>query len=351
MTRADPRARHGRAARLGARLRRHQLDRCRAHVQLRASRPSHTSRQGSVASTSRCPRSETGSRSTAPPRCSSAPTSARRAQLETEGVEGRSEVVGDVMADSTATLRATRARPRSGSRRAVRRADDPPAGEHRGAAAARDRRCRRRDGGRVRLPGPPAHAARARRRGHRLAAERARDRAARLPRDARPHRPRTHGCHRLGRTAEGGVLAPRPLRDAPAEHRVGRHGRCGREPAGRARRAAGRGRGGLASRPQRRSSTATDTPPSASRRPCTLDRRAGVESVRRCRHRRGLRRRTARSHLRRGRATCPARRRPAYDRGRCAQPRREPHRGRDLRAARGARRATGASSRRPTTSW
>ena len=50
------------------------------------------------------------------------------------------------------------------------------------------------------------------------------------------------GRHRLGRAAEGGVLAARALRDAAAEHRVGRHGRGRREPssptpAGRSRAA------------------------------------------------------------------------------------------------------------------
>ncbi len=78
-----------------------------------------------------------------------------------------------------------------------------------------------------------------------------------------------------------------------------------REPAGRARRARGRARGGALPGRTRRRSTATDTPPSASRPPCTLDRRAGVEPLRRRRHRRRLRRCAARRHLRRGRPARP----------------------------------------------
>ena len=136
-----------------------------------------------------------------------------------------------------------------------------------------------------------------------LPRERRGDRAARLPRDARARRRRRRGRHRLGRPAEGGVLAPRPVRHAAPEHRVGRHGRrpartgspSRRELAGRARRRRG-------SRPTRRSSTATATPPNASQQPCTLDRRAGADPLRRRRHRRRLRRRAARRHLRRSRA-------------------------------------------------
>ena len=61
---------------------------------------SHTSRPGCAAATSRCPRSATGSRSTASRSCFSAPTSARARSSQAEGVAGRIEVVGDVMADA-----------------------------------------------------------------------------------------------------------------------------------------------------------------------------------------------------------------------------------------------------------
>ena len=83
-------------------------------------RRSPTSRRGCGASTSRCPRSETGSRSTGSRRCSSAPTSARRSSSRIEGVAGRREVVGDVMADAN-RLFAPIARERSQHPRRARR--------------------------------------------------------------------------------------------------------------------------------------------------------------------------------------------------------------------------------------
>ena len=80
-------------------------------------------------------------------RSSSAPTSGLRHQLASEGVEGKADVVGDVMADATRIF-APIARRRIPARdRPVRRADDPPAGEHRARPAAPDRR---------RRSGPPA---------------------------------------------------------------------------------------------------------------------------------------------------------------------------------------------------
>ena len=66
------------------------------------------------------------------------------------------------------------------------------------------------------------------------------------------------GRHRLRRAPEGGVLAGRPVRDATAEHRVGRHSERRREPACRARRARRRPRDG----------------PVSGRRPAALRRRS-----------------------------------------------------------------------------
>ena len=89
------------AARLGARLRRHELDARRraGRGRGRACR-SRTSRPGCAAATSRCPRSGTGSRSTGSRALLLCPDERSRATLEAEGVAGRIEVVGDVMADA-----------------------------------------------------------------------------------------------------------------------------------------------------------------------------------------------------------------------------------------------------------
>ena len=90
-----------RAARLGARLRRHELDaRRRAGGGRRRLSRSRTSRPGCAAATCRCPRSGTGSRSTALAQLLLAPDERSRATLEAEGVAGRIEVVGDVMRDA-----------------------------------------------------------------------------------------------------------------------------------------------------------------------------------------------------------------------------------------------------------
>ena len=66
----------------------------------RPASPSRTSRQASGAATSRCPRSGTESKSTAVG-VLFAPDERSRETLAAEGVEGRVEVVGDVMADAT----------------------------------------------------------------------------------------------------------------------------------------------------------------------------------------------------------------------------------------------------------
>ena len=62
---------------------------------------SPTSRRACAASTSRCPRSETGSPSTGSRRCCSARTSARPRNSRSRASAGRRVVVGDVMADAT----------------------------------------------------------------------------------------------------------------------------------------------------------------------------------------------------------------------------------------------------------
>ncbi len=157
-----------RAAGLGARLRRHELDGGRRARRRRRSRW-RTSRPGSGASTSRCPRSETGSRSTAVAALLLCPDERSAAQLERRGRGGRRVVVGDVMADAT-RLFAPLARERSTALGrfgvepgAYARRDGPPRGERDAAGAARAHRrrpaARRRA---ARLPGAPAHAGRAR---------------------------------------------------------------------------------------------------------------------------------------------------------------------------------------------
>ena len=125
---------------------------------------SRTSRPGCAASTSRCRRSATGSRSTGSRRSSSARTSARPRSSRARASPAAREVVGDVMADAT-RLFAPIARERSRSSTARARAggyvvaDDPPRGER----ASRSGCARIVDGARPRrrprrLPRAPAHA-------------------------------------------------------------------------------------------------------------------------------------------------------------------------------------------------
>ena len=97
---ADPRGDRRGAARLGARLgdtNSTPPGRARPWARL----PSHMSRRASAASTCRCPRSGTGSRSTGSSAVLFCPDERSARQLEVEGVGGRREVVGDVMADAT----------------------------------------------------------------------------------------------------------------------------------------------------------------------------------------------------------------------------------------------------------
>ena len=120
----------------------------------------------------RCPRSATGSRSTGSPALLLCPDERSRATARGEGVAGRIEVVGDVMADACSALRADRARAlgraRAARARAGRLRRSPRSTARRtcsrSGCAAHRRRARpaRRAG---RLPGPPAHARRARRPG------------------------------------------------------------------------------------------------------------------------------------------------------------------------------------------
>ncbi len=170
------------------------------------------------------------------------------ATLEAEGVWGRAEVVGDVMADATlrfAPIARERVPP-----------PHPPgtyvvATVHR-EANVRPERLRRIVEGLSRLEEPvvlPAHPRTprsARSGGDPARGERRAPRAARLPRLRLGRVPGEGDRDRLGRTPEGGVLVPRPVRhDAPLDG-VGRHRRGGRERA--RRRRPGRDRGGGARR-------------------------------------------------------------------------------------------------------
>ena len=145
----DPRRRRGRASRLGARLRRHQLDPGRRARRGRDP-ASPTSRRACAASTSRCPRSETASRSTRSRRCSSAPTSARPEQLALEGVGGPARRGRRRDGGRRPPVRAARpraltdprhARPRAGL---LRGGDRPPRGQRdasRSGSAASSKDC------------------------------------------------------------------------------------------------------------------------------------------------------------------------------------------------------------------
>ena len=171
------------------------------------------------------------------------PDERSRDQLAAEGVPGRAEVVGDVMADATRLFEPiARERVDLSVRRAVRRADDPPRGEHGARTAAAAGREPGRDRPNVRLPGPPADAQGAGRARDRAGTGDSANRPGRLPRDARPRRRCARCRHRLGRPAEGGLLAPRALRDAAALDGVGRHGAGRGEHPGRPRRRGASGR-------------------------------------------------------------------------------------------------------------
>ena len=167
------------------------------------------------------------------------------ATLMAEGVWGRAEVVGDVMADATlrfAPIARERVPP-----------PHPPgtyvvATVHREANVRPERLRRIVDGlsqarGARRPAGPPAHPRSARSGGDPARGERRAPRAARLPRLRLGRVPGEGDRDRLGRAPEGGVLVPRPVRhDAPLDG-VGRHRRGGRERARRRRPGRDRGSG------------------------------------------------------------------------------------------------------------
>ena len=158
------------------------------------------------------------------------------AQLEQEGVPGRREVVGDVMGDATRLFepvaRRARARPTSRrtrhSRSTGRRTRSPT------ACARSSPRSTRSTNRRFVFPVHPRTRHVLDEHGVRLAAHvEAIEPLGYLEMLALAAGARSRR-HRFGRTAEGGVLAARAVRDVAAEHRVGRH-RGGRgEPSRRA---------------------------------------------------------------------------------------------------------------------
>ena len=230
-----PAARAG--AGLGARLRRHQLDAGRRTGRRRRGR-SHRPRRGRAAQ--RRPLDARGAQPDRgrPHRAAALHPGRALARPARRGGRARSRR-GRRRRDGRrdAAVRADRAQAgRPVRRRAVRRADDPPGGEHRARPAAAAGREPGRDRPNVRLPRPPADAQGAGRARDRAGAGDSADRPGRLPRDARPRRRCARCRHRLGRTAEGGLLAPRALRDATALDGVGRHGVGRGEHPGRPRR-------------------------------------------------------------------------------------------------------------------
>ena len=349
-------ARRARAARLGARLRRHELDARRrrggaadvpvAHVEagLRSGDLSMPEERNRIAvdrivGAAALPRRALG---------------ARRSRARAS--PGRIEVVGDVMADACFRLRADRARaladPRAARARARRRTSSRRSTARR--TSQPERLARIVDGlGRIDepvvFPAHPRTRAAARRDGCRPNV--ALRRAARLPRHGGARLAGARDRHRLRRPAEGGVLVRRAVRDRAALDRVGRHRRGRRERA--RRRRPGRGSPPRSRRracpTSGRRSTATATPRSGSRPLCAASAcprherttsRSSAPATSACRSPHDLRR-----------GGLP--RRSLVDvvepRRRRAEPRREPHRGRRERAARRRSSSRASSARRPTT--
>ena len=225
--RRSARSIEARAARLGARLRRHELDRWPGRAPPARRCRSRTSRPASGASTCRCPRSETGSRSTGcgPPPL---PRRALGGAARAEGVPGRREVVGDVMADATRLFAPVARAPRA-------RACEPPYAVltiHRQANTEPDRLRRIV----AALDGRATAASSSR--CTRARATPSTSTGSRLPaqRRARSSRSATSRCSRSSPRADvvvtdsGGLQKEaywlaRPVRHVAPEHRVGRHGR------------------------------------------------------------------------------------------------------------------------------
>ena len=223
----DPRGARARAAGLGARLRRHELDARRraGRGRAQASR-SRTSRPGCGAATSRCPRSATASRSTALAELLLAPDErlARR-RSQAKACAGRIEVVGDVMRDALdlfAPIALADARRVRVSRRYLVCTIHREANVRARAARAHRRRGRphRRA---VRLPGAPAHAAVLDEHGISAPHRRTRRRRSATSTSLALVVAGARDRHRLGRAAEGGVLVRRAVRHAAAVDGVGGH--------------------------------------------------------------------------------------------------------------------------------
>ena len=168
------------------------------------------------------------------------------------------------------------------------------------------------------------------------------DRPGRLPRDARARRRGASRRHRLGRPAEGGLLARAcpasrcgPRRSGSTRCSPGANTLVDPDDAGRLRRGARAGVVPATTRPQ----LYGDGRAAAAIADALYTLRAPAMSTSRRRHRRSrLRRRAARARLRRTRATRVLLVDVQADRVDAAEPRRELHRGRALGGAEGPRR-------------
>ena len=206
--------------------------------QRRQASPWRTSRPGCAAVTCRCRRSATASRSTALADLLLCPDERSRELLVGEGVSGRIEVVGDVMADASRLFA-----PLARSER-VRVEHEPGtyvvATIHREANVAQPRLGRLVEGlnrleETVVFPAHPRTRAALDARGPDARAARRAPRPDRLPRARRARVAGASAPDRLRRPSEGGVLVRRAVRDHAALDGVGRHGR-GRRKCARRRR-------------------------------------------------------------------------------------------------------------------